>query len=206
MAIFREEVTALVPALRAFARALTGGERQLADDLVQDTMVNALQAQHQYQPGTNLEAWLFTILRNRHRSLRARRYVTAEVSTDDLGALAWVAPPQEHRLEVIAFRHAFARLPRSQREMLVLVTVRGLSYEAAAAICGCEIGTAKSRVHRARAALREMLLGDEPATGRATSGRSRVPARPARGANGIWRRSGMVGRSGPRPGHALRSG
>ena len=161
MAIFREEVTALVPVLRAFARALTGGERQLADDLVQDTMVNALQAQHQYRPGTNLEAWLFTILRNRHRSLRARRYVTAEVSTDDLGALAWVAPPQEHRLEVIAFRHAFAQLPRSQREMLVLVTVRGLSYEDAAAICGCEIGTAKSRVNRARNMLKRMLLEGE---------------------------------------------
>ncbi|MFO1049671.1 MAG: sigma-70 family RNA polymerase sigma factor [Geminicoccaceae bacterium] len=205
MAIFREEVTALVPVLRAFARALTGGERQLADDLVQDTMVNALQAHHQYRPGTNLEAWLFTILRNRHRSLRARRYVTAEVSTDDLGALAWVAPPQEHRLEVIAFRHAFAQLPRSQREMLVLVTVRGLSYEDAAAICGCEIGTAKSRVHRARMALRAMLLGDGPATSRANPGGRRT-LRPERRANGIWRRSGMVARSGPRPGHALRSG
>lgn len=206
MAIFREDVAALVPALRAFARALTGGERQLADDLVQDTMVNALQAQHQYRPGTNLEAWLFTILRNRHRSLRARRHVTAEVSTDDLGSLAWVPAPQEHRLEVVAFRHAFARLPRSQREMLVLVTVRGLSYEEAAAICGCEIGTAKSRVHRARAALREMLLGDEPASARRARARGAATALPARRANGIWRRTGMVVRAGPRLGHAVRSG
>ena len=161
MAIFREDVAALVPALRTFARALTGGEPSVADDLVQDTMVNALQAHEQYQPGTNLEAWLFTILRNRHRSLRTRRHVTAEIGTDDLEALATVPPAQEHRLEVIAFRRAFARLPGSQREMLVLVTVRGLSYEAAAAICGCEVGTAKSRVHRGRVALRAMLLDEE---------------------------------------------
>ncbi len=162
MAIFREEVAGLVPALRAFARALTGGERAMADDLVQDTMVNALQGQDQFQPGTNLEAWLFTILRNRYRSLRARRHVTAEVATDDLEPLAAVPALQERHLEVVAFRRAFARLPRSQREMLVLVTVRGLSYEAAAQICGCEAGTAKSRVHRARAALKAMLLDDEP--------------------------------------------
>ncbi|MGD9507862.1 MAG: sigma-70 family RNA polymerase sigma factor [Geminicoccaceae bacterium] len=163
MAHFREEVAGLVPALRAFARALTAGERFMADDLVQDTVVNALQAHGQYQPGTNLEAWLFTILRNRFRSLRARRHVTAEVATDDLAHLATVPALQEHRLEVMAFRQAFSRLPRSQREMLVLVTVRGLSYEAAAGICGCEVGTAKSRVHRARAALKAMLLDDEPA-------------------------------------------
>ena len=164
MALFREEVAGLIPALRAFARALTAGERSMADDLVQDTMVNALQAQHQYQPGTNLEAWLFTILRNRYRSLRARRHVTAEVASDDLEYLAAVPAQQEHRLEVFAFRHAFSRLPPSQREMLLLVTVRGLSYEAAAEVCHCELGTAKSRVHRARAALRVMLLDDEPAT------------------------------------------
>lgn len=165
MALFREDVAGLIPALRAFARALTAGERSMADDLVQDTMVNALQAQDQYQPGTNLEAWLFTILRNRHRSLRARRHVAAEVGAADLEHLAMVPAVQEHRLEVIAFRRAFARLPRSQREMLVLVTVRGLSYEAAAEICGCEVGTAKSRVHRARASLKAMLLDDEPAAG-----------------------------------------
>jgi RNA polymerase sigma-70 factor (ECF subfamily) len=163
MALFREEVAGLIPALRAFARALTAGERFMADDLVQDTVLNALQAQDQYQPGTNLEAWLFTILRNRFRSLRARRHVSAEVATDDLEHLAMVPALQEHRLEVMAFRRAFSCLPRSQREMLVLVTVRGLSYEAAAEICGCEVGTAKSRVHRARTALKAMLLDDEPA-------------------------------------------
>jgi RNA polymerase sigma-70 factor (ECF subfamily) len=161
MAVFREEVASLLPGLRAFARALTSGNASLADDLVQDTMLNALQAQHQYTDGTNLEAWLFTILRNRFRSLRTRRHMTAEIGTDDLEPLASVPAAQEARLEVMAFRAAFKRLPVAQREMLVLVTVRGLSYEAAAELCRCEVGTAKSRVHRARAMLRNMLA-DEP--------------------------------------------
>ena len=80
MNVFREDVAALVPHLRAFARSLTGGDLHLADDIVQDTIVNALQAQHQFTPGTNLKAWLFTILRNRFRSVIARKHVTAEVA------------------------------------------------------------------------------------------------------------------------------
>ena len=160
MTVFREDVAGLLPTLRGLARVMTGADHALADDLVQDTMVNALQAQDQFRPGTNLEAWLFTILRNRFRSLRSRRHVTAEVAADDLAALATVPAAQESRLEVLAFRAAFRRLPRAQLEMLVLVGVRGLSYEAAAAVCGCEVGTAKSRVHRARAALRSMLLDE----------------------------------------------
>ena len=111
MSVFREDVAGLLPILRALARALTGGNHALADDLVQDTVVRALQAQDQYRPGTNLEAWLFTILRNRFRSLRSRRHVSAEVATDDLESLAAVPPAQESRLEVMAFRSAFRRLP-----------------------------------------------------------------------------------------------
>jgi RNA polymerase sigma-70 factor (ECF subfamily) len=167
MTVFREDVAGLLPTMRGLARVLTGADHALADDLVQDTMVSALQAQGQFRPGTNLEAWLFTILRNRFRSLRSRRHVTAEIGTEDLGSLAAVPPAQEARLEVIAFRRAFRRLQRAHREMLVLVGVRGLSYEAAAALCGCEVGTAKSRVHRARAALRAMLLDDGSSVERA---------------------------------------
>ena len=160
MTVFREDVAGLLPTLRALARALAGGDHALADDLVQDAMVNALQAQAQFQPGTNLEAWLFTILRNRFRSVRSRRHVAAEVSTEDLKSLATVPPPQESWLDVIAFRSAFRRLPQAQREMLVLVGLRGMSYEGAAELCGCGVGTAKSRVHRGRMALRAMLLDD----------------------------------------------
>ena len=164
MGVFREEIATQVPPLRAFARTLTGGDTSFADDLVQDTMVNALQAQVQYTNGTNLKAWLFTILRNRFRSVVSRRHMTAEISTENFDHLAWIPPEQEARLEVAAFRAAFRRLPPAQREILVLIAVDGLSYERAAAICNCEIGTVKSRIHRARAQLKAMLLDlDSPA-------------------------------------------
>ena len=165
MSIFRDEIAALVPHLRAFARTLTNGDTSLADDLVQDTIVNALQAKDQFTAGTNLKAWLFTILRNRFRSIIGRKHVTAEVALeDDLEHLSWVPAEQEARIEVVAFKRAFRRLKPSQREVLVLVAVHGLSYERVAEICGCEVGTVKSRVSRARAMLKDMLLGEEPAT------------------------------------------
>ena len=161
MNLFREDVAALVPHLRAFARSLTGGDPHLADDVVQDTIVNALQAQHQFTPGTNLKAWLFTILRNRFRSVIARKHVTAEVADDDLERHYWVAPEQESRIEVAAFRRAFATLSSTHREVLVLVAVHGLPYDQIAEICGCEVGTVKSRVNRARAILKKMLFEEE---------------------------------------------
>jgi RNA polymerase sigma-70 factor, ECF subfamily len=160
MAIFREEITVLVPYLRAFARTLTGGDTNFADDLVQDTVVNALQAQEQFTSGTNLKAWLYTILRNRFRSVVSRKYLTSEVASDDLDQLSWVAPEQESRLEVAAFKRAFGLLKPAQREVLVLIAVHGLSYERTAEICGCEVGTVKSRVNRARAQLKAILLDD----------------------------------------------
>jgi RNA polymerase sigma-70 factor (ECF subfamily) len=175
MTLFREEVAALVPHLRAFARTLAAGDASFADDLVQDTMVNALQAQRQFSKGTNLKAWLFTILRNRWRSLLGRRHVSAEISVEGLDQLAWAPPQQEVLLEVIAFRAAFRRLTPAQREVLVLVAVQGLSYERAAEVCGCELGTVKSRVHRARALLREMLLDVD---GRAAEDEVRPERRP----------------------------
>jgi RNA polymerase sigma-70 factor (ECF subfamily) len=163
MPIFKEEIATLVPYLRAFARTLTAGDTSFADDLVQDTIVNALQAKDQFTEGTNLKAWLFTILRNRFRSVVGRKHVTAEVVEDDLEGLSWVPPEQESRLEVAAFKRAFSSLKPNQREVLVLVAVHGLSYERVAEICGCEVGTVKSRVSRARMQLKEMLLGEEQA-------------------------------------------
>ena len=160
MGLFKEDVAALVPHLRAFARSLTGGEVQFSDDIVQDTIVNALQAQHQFTPGTNLKAWLFTILRNRFRSVIARKHVTAEVSDDDLERHSWAPAEQESRIEVAAFKRAFKTLSATHREVLVLVAVHGLPYEQVAEICGCEVGTVKSRVNRARAMLKRMLVED----------------------------------------------
>ena len=145
MDMFREDVAALLPHLRAFARSLTAGDRQLADDIVQDAIMNALRAQHQFTPGTNLKAWLFTILRNRFKSVIVRKHVTAEVGDDDLDQQHWVAPEQESRIEILAFKRAFKTLSRVHREVLVLAVVHGLPYERIAEICNCELGTVKSR-------------------------------------------------------------
>ena len=163
MDVFREDVTALLPHLRAYARSLTSGDPQLADDIVQDTIVNALRAQHQFTPGTNLKAWLFTILRNRFKSVITRKHVTAEIYDDYLEQKHWVAPEQDSRIEVLAFKRAFKALCRDHREVLVLAVVNGLPYERIAEICRCELGTVKSRVNRARAALKHMLLDDDAA-------------------------------------------
>jgi RNA polymerase sigma-70 factor (ECF subfamily) len=177
MTIFRDDIVLLLPHLRAFACSLTSGDRHLADDLVQDTLVNALHAQHQFTPGTNLKAWLFTILRNRFRSVIGRKHVTAEVHVEDLDQQRSTPAVQEVGIEVAAFRRAFGRLSVTHREALVLTVVQGLSYEHASRIFGCEVGTVKSRVNRARELLQKMLLDDEaPTAGRAKPAQSPVAA------------------------------
>jgi RNA polymerase sigma-70 factor (ECF subfamily) len=151
----------MIPHLRAFARSLTGGDRDFADDLVQETLVKAMQAERQFQPGTNLRAWLFTILRNTFCSQVGRKSRQVDVEDDELERMAWMSAPQEGRLEAIAFRRAFAQLSPVHREVLVLSIIQGHPYEAIAALCGCEVGTVKSRVNRARAQLKAMLVDGE---------------------------------------------
>ena len=164
----RDDITVLLPHLRSYARSMAGAGR--ADDLVQDTIMLALDHWHQFTPGTNLKAWLFTILRNRFLSIVSRKSETSEISCDQLAELATVAPAQESRLEALAFKQAFARLRPEHREVLVLGVIHGLTYEQVAEICGCEVGTVKSRVWRARAHLKAMLLGeDEPTLKRAVA-------------------------------------
>lgn len=162
MSLFREDLTELLPQLRAYARSLTRGDMSLADDLVQDAVVNALRAEHQFTPGTNLKAWLFTILRNRFLSASNRKYHHAEQGDLDLDALASVPPTQEGAIEVHEFRRAFRKLSPAHREILVLTILHGLPYQDVGAMLRCEVGTVKSRVNRARAQLKRMLLGDEP--------------------------------------------
>ncbi|HET6467021.1 MAG TPA: sigma-70 family RNA polymerase sigma factor [Geminicoccaceae bacterium] len=161
MSIFREDIAALIPHLRAFARSLTSGDVHLSDDLVQDTILKAIEAQAQFQPGTNLKAWLFTILRNQHLSLMRRKRTRNEVADVELEQLVSVPAFQESKIEVEAFRRAFRELGADHRAVLVLVCVQGLAYDEVARIMGCEVGTVKSRVNRARNALKRMLLGDE---------------------------------------------
>jgi RNA polymerase sigma-70 factor (ECF subfamily) len=150
------DLIACVPHLRAFARFLTGN-RERADDLVQDTVVRALTAAHQFKPGTNLKAWMFTILRNQHYNDVRRSRVRA-LSLDDPSIDEPAAPAtQEARLEFGDFRRAFWQLGEDQREVLILIGASGLSYEEAARICKCPTGTIKSRVSRARRELLQTL-------------------------------------------------
>lgn len=152
-----DDILACLPHLRAFARSLTGN-RDRADDLVQDAVLRALSAASQFMPGTNFKAWIFTILRNLYfNEFRRNRALMRPLEAADLETHA-TAPAQQAGLEFDDFRRAFNTLPAEQREALVLVGADGFRYEEAAAICGCPIGTIKSRVARARGEI-EKLLG-----------------------------------------------
>lgn len=178
-AVRRDDVVELIPQLRAFARSLVGGARaDLADDLVQDTMLLALRSWDQFTPGTNLKAWLFRILHNRFHSVLRRKHVSHEIPAEPLEHKLIVPPEQESRMEALAFKRAFAQLSPSHREILVMAGVHGLAYEEIAQICGCELGTVKSRVSRARALLKELLLGETRPDPVRKPSASR-PARPA---------------------------
>jgi RNA polymerase sigma-70 factor, ECF subfamily len=152
----RETMLSAVPRLRAFAISLCSNVDK-ADDLVQETLLRALSHIDQFEPGTNMSAWLFTILRNLFRSdYRKRR---REVEDDD-GSYAESLksqPEQTGRLELHELPAALAQLPPDQREAVILVGASGLSYEEAADICRCPIGTIKSRVNRARGRLAQLL-------------------------------------------------
>ena len=145
-----------VPSLRAFAISLCGNVDR-ADDLVQETLLRAWANLNSFEPGTNMSAWLFTILRNLFRSeYRKRRREVADGDGTYAETLK-TQPEQTSRVEFEEFRTALAKLPSDQREALVLVGASGFSYEEAAGICGCAVGTIKSRVNRARTRLAELM-------------------------------------------------
>src|SRR6266540_242871 len=155
----RDAILAEVPKLRAFAISLCGNPDQ-ADDFVQETLLRAWTHIDQFQRGTNMAAWLFTILRNSLRS-NYRKYRREIEDADGSYAERMITQPEQNgRLEFEELRAALAKLPSDQRETLVLVVASGASYEEAAEICGCRVGTIKSRVHRARARLAQMLAID----------------------------------------------
>jgi RNA polymerase sigma-70 factor (ECF subfamily) len=171
-AAIHDEILACLPNLRAFARSLTGN-RDRADDLVQDAVLRALNAASQYTPGTNFRAWIFTILRNAHfNELRRNHGFMRPLEAADLETHG-TAATQQARVEFDDFRRAFSTLPAEQREALVLVGADGLRYDEAAAICGCPIGTIKGRVLRARSEVKKLLdVGGwvPPATDQAGAG------------------------------------
>jgi RNA polymerase sigma-70 factor (ECF subfamily) len=153
---FEGNLIAAIPHLRAFARSFTNDAAR-ADDLVQETLVKAWNSMHSFTPGTNFRAWLFTILRNayfsQHRKLRREVDDPNDVHVNSLA----VRPEQYGHLDMIDFREALGGLPSDQREALLLVGAEGFSYEEAAQICGCAVGTIKSRVNRARTRLTDVL-------------------------------------------------
>lgn len=165
-AALRAEIAALLPDLRGFARFLVR-DRAVADDLVQDGLVRALGALDQFQPGTNLKAWLFTIVRNTfYEGARRRRRETEAMQHRDAGDEA-ERPEAETRAAVRDLQSVLWSLSPLLREALILVGAQEMTYEEAAAVCAVPVGTIKARVSRGRAALSEALRraeegGDEP--------------------------------------------
>ena len=150
------EIVDLIPALRAFARTFYR-ETTEADDLVQETLTRALASLHQFRPGTSMKSWLFTIMRNAF-------YTRIKVETREApGAAECVSlrpasdATQEWSARGREIARAIQRLPEQQREVLVLIGVLGVSYDEAAGICGCAMGTIKSRLNRARLRLLEEM-------------------------------------------------
>jgi RNA polymerase sigma-70 factor (ECF subfamily) len=152
----RVEMMQHLPHLRAFARTLTGN-RERADDLVQDTIIRALNAEEQFIVGTNLKAWMMTILRNHYiNGLRRQRFEGDSI--DNVPDSAFATPAvQDEKIEVQDVSAALMKMSPEHREVLILISATGLSYEETAEICGCAVGTVKSRLNRARLELKKLI-------------------------------------------------
>ncbi len=153
---FCELLQTSIPHVRAYARSLTRNVDS-ADDLVQDTMVRAWSAREQFTMGTNFKAWVFTILRNRFLDQRRRDREVRERLDDIPDEKRVVAPSQEVVVQFDDMARAFWRLSPHHREILMLVGANGLSYEEAAVVIGCAVGTVRSRLSRARSELQSVL-------------------------------------------------
>ncbi len=157
----RDALVAQIGSLRAFAVSLCGN-RDRADDLVQETLFKAWNHIESFKEGTNLKAWLFTILRNTYFSECRKRKREVEDADGKYAARLARAPEQHGHMDMKDFHAALVQLPADQREALILVGAAGFSYEEAAEISDCAVGTIKSRVNRARTRLADMLHLNEP--------------------------------------------
>ena len=155
---FRDQMVALIPSLRAFARGLCGN-RELADDLAQEAMMRAWAARDSFTMGTNFRAWMFMIVRNQFYTTVRKNSRMSSWDPEAAERLLVEAPPQQHAVHMSDVEKALQKLPVEQREMLVLVGAGGASYEEAAEITGCAIGTVKSRLARGRTALATLIDG-----------------------------------------------
>ena len=159
---FKRELTEVVPHLRAFARGLCG-RPDMADDLVQEALLKAWAAQERFEPGTSMRAWTFVILRNAYLTDMRRNRFRGEYDEGVAERILTAPAGQEEPIHLSDLHRALLTLPPERREALLLVGAGGFSYEEAANICGCAVGTIKSRVGRARAALSSMIQdGDIP--------------------------------------------
>jgi RNA polymerase sigma-70 factor (ECF subfamily) len=158
--VFKGELVALIPQLRAFARSLTG-DPTAADDLAQDAMVKAWDARASFEMGTNMKAWTFMILRNQFYSEKRRSWRQSQLDQEAAERTLVAIDDPSAPVALDELRMGLAMLPAEQREALVLVGAGGFAYEEAAVICGCAVGTVKSRVSRARRALMEILRRGE---------------------------------------------
>lgn len=148
----RENIAALIPAMRAFARTFYPDPTD-ADDLVQDTLLKGLAHLDKFEPGTRMKSWLFTIMRNTfYNRIRKEKRERPGVA-DCVSVKPKVSATQEWSARGRELAEALNRLPPTHREIIMLICVLGTPYDAAAEICGCEIGTIKSRLHRARSSL-----------------------------------------------------
>jgi len=152
----QDDLVAEIGHLRAFARSLTG-DPVLADDLAQETITKAWVKLDTFQEGTNLRAWLFTILRNTFLSMKRKQKREFQDSDGVFAAQLVQLPEQASALELENLRAACMKLPDNQREALILVGAAGFTYDEAAKVCGCAPGTVKSRVSRARKRLEEIM-------------------------------------------------
>ncbi len=156
---FERDVLASMPSLKAYAVSLSGnGER--ASDLVQETVLRAFANKKSFERGTNLPAWLFTILKNLFRSEYRKRRREVEDAEGSYAKTLKTQPNQVSYMDFEDFKVALDKVPPDQREALILVGASGFSYEDAAVICGCAVGTIKSRVNRARCRLMALLDGE----------------------------------------------
>ena len=161
---FKQELVGVVPHLRAFARGLCG-RPDTADDLVQETMVKAWAARERFERGTSMRAWTFVILRNQFLTEMRRNRFKAEYNEEAAEKLLVTPAAQEGALHLSDLHRALQHLAPERREAVLLVGAGGLSYEAAAEICGVAVGTIKSRVARARATLAQLMSGEQQLEG-----------------------------------------
>jgi RNA polymerase sigma-70 factor (ECF subfamily) len=161
MSEFHQLIKEQIPPLRRYARALTSN-RERGDDLVQDTLMRALVKEHLWQPGTNLRAWLFTIMHNQHvNTVRHGMRDAAAVDVEQVSATLVATTDPTASCQLRELDRALSRLPLGQRQVILLVGLEGMSYDDAAEILGVPIGTIRSRLSRGRQTLRELIDMDE---------------------------------------------